>query len=122
MFLGTTSRIRCVPVVARPPAYHPKRRNELDAPSGLSGQLACSVRNDIGNASYNILNLPNHSSAPVTKPRPVMFEPTILALFIIGISKDPTIQQCTVYISHHGSDIPGRVWLAVFGIFDRFEV
>lgn len=44
-------------------------------------------------------------------------------LLVGGVSKDTTVQQCPVGISHHGSDISGTVRLAVtLGVLQRVEV
>jgi len=47
---------------------------------------------------------------------------TILALLVIGVTKDTTVQQSSVNISHHGSDISRRVWLSVGRVFNALEV
>lgn len=47
---------------------------------------------------------------------------TILALLVIRVAKDTAIQQRSVNIGNHGTNVPRRVGLAILGILDAVEV
>jgi len=84
------SRIRLVPVVARPPAYMDMLVTPCIFP--IVGELY-------------LLDEVGHGECLVKKP-----EFTALVLPVVGVTKNTTIQQRSVNISHHGPDIPSRIW------------
>lgn len=47
---------------------------------------------------------------------------TILALLVIRVAKDTAVQQRSVNIGNHGTDVPRRVRLAILRVLDAVEV
>jgi hypothetical protein len=48
----------------------------------------------------------------------------ILALLVVGVTKDAAIEQCAMHVGDHGSNVSGGIWSLVLvgGKFDRVEI
>jgi len=97
-------------------------KDPLGSRGGETSSL-CGYVSDISASShfpgdpYLFCNV-GHGECLVEKP-----EFTVLALLVVGVTENTTVQQCSVYIRHHGPDVPSRVWrLALRRELDRVEI
>lgn len=49
-------------------------------------------------------------------------ELAVLALLVVGVAEDTSVEESTVHVGDHGSNVTGRVGLAVGGELDGLEV
>jgi len=106
MLVGTISKIRCVPVVAIPPACN----NILSGTHSKGGKSTTRI--------LHLFNQESHRESLIQKP-----QFSLLTLLIARVAKDPAIKKCPMHISHHGSDVASTIWtLWRRRVFDRFQI
>lgn len=67
--------------------------------------------------STYLLNQETHWESLVQHPQFPIF-----TLLVIWVTENTSVKQCSVNISYHRSDIPGRIRFVVGRVFDRVEV
>lgn len=103
MSFGWMSKMRIVPVVARPPAYTYTRIHDQHTANTPTLQER-KERGRGRDGRTHLLRQKRHRKRLIKQPQ--LPTPTLL---IIRIPKDPPIQQRPMHIRHHTPDIPRRV-------------